>query len=323
MDESKSQHIHFIEIAKDIYAAVTPADPLDITDAGMMDNFSNSAYINRGEGLVSDTFYDLVHAGELRSFCIKKSGHAPGYVFNTHGHWDHYWGNQVFSNADIIGQNDILKDSAGDKKKLPLFHLMNRSTFVKSILNGVMTKMLKDFLPKNQKVKCVVQITDHDFDLKKVTPTPPKTFFDKSMTLDLGGTEVQLLHLGAVHSSSDSVVWIPSEKILFAGDIFADCSLPASVEGCRRWIETMDYILDELKPEKIVPGHGVVYDRERAINQRDYFKSLLEQFETHYTDSISVKELCDKIDVEQFIDHRPRLGWVMAVNMMVSAKRKK
>ena len=77
MEEYKTKRIRYVEVAKDIYAAITPADGLDITDAGMMDNFSNSAYINRGEGLVSDTFFDLPHARDLREFCVKKSGHAP------------------------------------------------------------------------------------------------------------------------------------------------------------------------------------------------------------------------------------------------------
>ena len=40
MEEYKTKRIHYVEVAKDIYAAITPADGLDITDAGMMDNFS-------------------------------------------------------------------------------------------------------------------------------------------------------------------------------------------------------------------------------------------------------------------------------------------
>lgn len=71
MEEFKTDRIRYVEVASDIYAAITPAGGLDITDAGMMDNFSNSAYINRGEGLVCDTFFDLPHARDLKEFCLQ------------------------------------------------------------------------------------------------------------------------------------------------------------------------------------------------------------------------------------------------------------
>ena len=85
----------------------------------------------------------------------------------------------------------------------------------------------------------------------------------------------------------------------------------------------MDYILDELRPEVIVPGHGEVYDRARAENQRAYFKSLIEQVEQNFTPTIKNDELLAKIDVSKYINHRPRLGWIMAVNGMAGQLRKK
>lgn len=322
-ETSMEKHIRFIEVAKDIYAAITPMTEMDITDAGMMDNFSNSAYIARGEGLVSDTFFDLPHATELKEFCVEKSGHAPGIVVNTHGHWDHFWGNQVFEEATIIGHKDMLKDCTGDEKKVPVFKLLHNSKLLQNILNGIINSVFKKYLPEGKKAKMVVTIGEHDFDLTGVVPKLPDKILEENMGLDLDGLEVQLIHLGAIHSSSDTVVWIPSEKVLFAGDIFADCSMPMSIENGEKWIEVMDYILDELGAEIIVPGHGEVYDRARAESQRDYFKSLLRQLEEYYTPDIKQDELIAKIDVIEFIDHRPRIGWVMAVQMMFSEMRKK
>ena len=322
MEEYRTQRIRYVEVAKDIYAAITPAQGLDITDAGMMDNFSNSAYINRGKGLVCDTFFDLPHALDLREFCVKKSGHAPGIVINTHGHWDHFWGNQVFAEATIMGHKDMVKDCRGDKHKVPVFKLLHGSRGIQNLMGGVMTAMFKKNLPEGKKAKFVVSAGQKDFNLTGVEPKQPDTLLEGNTVLDLDGLEVQLLHLGGIHSSSDTVVWIPSEKVLFAGDIFADCSLPMSLEGGKRWIEVMDHLLDELEPEIIVPGHGEVYDRERAESQRAYFRSLLEQFEENYRPGIKADELIAKIDVSEFIDHRPRLGWIMAVNSMLGQARK-
>ena len=85
----------------------------------------------------------------------------------------------------------------------------------------------------------------------------------------------------------------------------------------------MDYILDELQPEVIVPGHGEVYDRARAESQREYIKSLIEQVEKNFNLTIKNDELIAKIDVSKYIDHRPRLAWVMAANGMIGELRKR
>lgn len=321
MDTTK--RIRYVEVAKDIYAAITPAEGLDITDAGMMDNFSNSAYINRGEGLICDTFFDLPHARDLREFCVKKSGHAPKYVINTHGHWDHFWGNQVFEDATVIGHKEMLKDCSGDKSKVPVFKFLHGSRVVQNLIAGIMTGVFKKNLPAGTKAKFIVRVGDHDFDLTGVVPKVPDTLLEGNTILDLDGTEVHLIHLGAIHSSSDLIVWIPSEKVLFAGDIFADCSLPMSIEGGKKWIQVLDYILDELQPEIIVPGHGEVYNRARAENQREYFKSLISQIERNYVPTIKNDQLIAKIDVSKYIDHRPRLAWIMAVNGMAGELKKK
>ena len=249
--------------------------------------------------------------------------HAPKYIINTHGHWDHFWGNQVFEGATIMGHKDMLKDCTGDEKKVPVFKFLHGSKGVQNLLGGIMSMVFKKNLPAGKKAKFIVRVGDHDFDLTGVTPKQPDTLFENNSVLDLDGTEVHLIHLGAIHSSSDTIVWIPSEKVLFAGDIFADCSLPMSIEGGKKWIEELDYILDELQPEIIVPGHGEVYDRARAESQREYFKSLVEQVDRYFKPTIKNDELIAKIDVSKYIDHRPRLGWVMAVNGMIGELRKK
>lgn len=78
----------------------------------------------------------------------------------------------------------------------------------------------------------------------------------------------------------------------------------------------MDYILDDLQAQVIVPGHGEVYDRKRACNQRDYFRALVEQFDAAYEPGRSLEELMAMIHVEEFIDHRPATGYQMCIRGM-------
>ena len=64
---------------------------------------------------------------------------------------------------------------------------------------------------------------DHDFeDIRLVLPT---TVFDEQHMLDLDGTEVRLIYVGPCHQIGDTIVHVPEEKVVFAGDvIFRECT---------------------------------------------------------------------------------------------------
>ena len=49
--------------------------------------------------------------------------------------------------------------------------------------------------------------------------THPTTTFDEQLTLDLGSRVVELRYPGRGHTSGDLVVWLPDERICFAGDL--------------------------------------------------------------------------------------------------------
>jgi glyoxylase-like metal-dependent hydrolase (beta-lactamase superfamily II) len=49
--------------------------------------------------------------------------------------------------------------------------------------------------------------------------TWPTITFDTGMTLYLGKREVQLMHLGAGHTSGDIVAWVPDAQVMCSGDL--------------------------------------------------------------------------------------------------------
>ena len=82
------------EIATDVYACLTP-------DRGL--GWSNSGFVNRGGGLVVDTFWDLRHTEALIDTYRRVRAEPARRVVNTHHNGDHCWGNQLFRGAEIIG----------------------------------------------------------------------------------------------------------------------------------------------------------------------------------------------------------------------------
>ena len=57
---------------------------------------------------------------------------------------------------------------------------------------------------------------------------PPMATFEDRLEIRYGGRLIQIIRVGHCHARGDSVVWMPEEKILFAGDLIANCSHTAT-----------------------------------------------------------------------------------------------
>src|SRR5207244_4149154 len=82
------------ELARDVYTCLQP-------DRGL--GTSNSGLLNRGGGLVVDTFWDLPHTRQMIDTYARVWKAPARRVVNTHRNGDHCWGNQLFPDAEIIG----------------------------------------------------------------------------------------------------------------------------------------------------------------------------------------------------------------------------
>ncbi|MBI3570677.1 MAG: MBL fold metallo-hydrolase [Gammaproteobacteria bacterium] len=90
--------------------------------------------------------------------------------------------------------------------------------------------------------------------------------------MKLGKTTLQLLHFGSAHTPGDIAVWLPQQKIVFAGDIvFTERMLAIIPIGhTGGWVQAFDK-LAALKPRVVIPGHGKPTDLKHAKKDtRDY-----------------------------------------------------
>ncbi len=86
--------------------------------------------------------------------------------------------------------------------------------------------------------------------------TWPTLVFREEMTLWMGALEVRIMHLGPGHTKGDTVVWVPSEKVLFSGDLVeCDAACYTGDAQLEEWPATLAAIR-ALGAEKIVPGRG-------------------------------------------------------------------
>jgi glyoxylase-like metal-dependent hydrolase (beta-lactamase superfamily II) len=105
--------------------------------------------------------------------------------------------------------------------------------------------------------------------------TYPNVAFADLLRIDLGGREVQVLHLGRGHTQGDAAVWLPDEKILLAGDLVEARAAPYMGDAfVEEWsTKTLDQV-EALGAEVIVPGRGPAAGPEAIAETRDYLRTL-------------------------------------------------
>jgi glyoxylase-like metal-dependent hydrolase (beta-lactamase superfamily II) len=105
--------------------------------------------------------------------------------------------------------------------------------------------------------------------------THPNVGFADTLTLDLGGREVEILHLGRGHTAGDTCVWLPEERILFAGDLVEARAAPYMGDAfVEEWSTTTLDRVEALGADVIVPGRGPATGPEAIAETRDYLRTL-------------------------------------------------
>jgi glyoxylase-like metal-dependent hydrolase (beta-lactamase superfamily II) len=95
--------------------------------------------------------------------------------------------------------------------------------------------------------------------------TWPTITFETSLTLFLGRRRVDLVHLGHGHTAGDIVLWLPEERVLFAGDLVEHGATPYCGDAhLRDWPTTLDR-LATMAPAKLLPGRGGALHSEAQV----------------------------------------------------------
>jgi glyoxylase-like metal-dependent hydrolase (beta-lactamase superfamily II) len=107
----------------------------------------------------------------------------------------------------------------------------------------------------------------------------PDELLDGAKELTLGGMKLLLQPVGPAHTPEDMVVVVPSERVLFAGDLVFRGRIPfVGQADSGHWIAALDTLL-KIEAETVVPGHGALskFAREDLQLTRDYLAYLREK----------------------------------------------
>ena len=269
-----------VQVSDNCYAALNDKNLL--CDA-------NSGFINRGGGVVIDTQSDLGHARQMIDLFKKvaPTSELPQRVINTHEDADHVWGNQLFTDSEIIGHSSlpdrmqIVADPKGYQELLASANDPATSLKLESSHPGL--------LRMAQQVK-----GDYNFDdIELVVPT---TLFDERHELDLDGITANLIYVGPCHEIGDTIIHVPEEGVVFAGDIIFRLCTPMGWSGSlHKWIQALD-LITELNPTAIVPGHGPICDLEGVRDMKAYLEYVCAEAKTFFDQGLSALEAAKRIE---------------------------
>ena len=97
-----------------------------------------------------------------------------------------------------------------------------------------------------------------------------------SDTLRVGGRTIVVTHPGQGHSAGDLLVWLPRERVLFAGDVLVEDGVSMVVDGNSSELLRVLAAVEGLGPAVVVPGHGAIPERPSTLvrRTREYLTAL-------------------------------------------------
>jgi glyoxylase-like metal-dependent hydrolase (beta-lactamase superfamily II) len=120
----------------------------------------------------------------------------------------------------------------------------------------------------------VAQVLFPNTDYGTVELHPPTLTFDKTVTLHVDQTRVELVFVGPAHTVGDVIAWLPDQGVVFTGDVVFHGGHPFLAEGCLANYPAALLGIRALGARVLVPGHGPLASPEALDGLLDYAEWL-------------------------------------------------
>ncbi|HKB37233.1 MAG TPA: NAD(P)-dependent oxidoreductase [Gemmataceae bacterium] len=198
---------------------------------------------------------------------VKKTTDKPiRYVFDTHHHGDHAYGNAVFAKlgASVIAQANCAR-------------LLR--------INGPKEFADAGRPPRGRK------------DIRESTLKVPNVVFDEKLVLDDGKQRIEFRSFGHAHTAGDASAWLPRHGILCTGDACVNGAYNFTGHSdTASWIRALER-MQQLDIKLICPGHGPLVGKELLEKQKRYFVELREQVRKGIDAGKTLDDIRESIDI--------------------------
>jgi glyoxylase-like metal-dependent hydrolase (beta-lactamase superfamily II) len=207
--------------------------------------------------VVVDTRASVAQGVRLRDDLRELGVEDPTAVVNTHGHFDHCFGNAAFAGCPRWGH---------------------------ASLPGYLAGTAREMLAREFPVWARTVAGD-------LLLAPDEPVRDREI-LDLGDRTVELRHLGRGHTDGDLVAWVPDAGCVFAGDLVEESGPPAYGADAfpLEWPDTLGALLAAVPADVVVPGHGEPVGRGFVDAQREEIAQVAAGIRGAHAAGASVEE---------------------------------
>lgn len=263
------------DLGNNIYCYLQPDGGWGWSNAGLI--------VDGDESLIVDTLFDEKLTQEMLESMKKaeplgmKNIHA---LINTHSNGDHCNGNSCVETKEIICSQATLEEMSHESPEM-MAALIKQAPEM-----GALGKYFLDCFGS--------------FNFEGVTKKLPNTTFSGQTQRQVGDKVVELIEVGPAHTNGDVLVHVPSDKVVFTGDILFIEGHPILWAGpVENWINACDRII-AMEVDFVVPGHGPVTDNRGVRAVRDYLVYIDVESRKRFESGMSAIEAAKDIDLNLF-----------------------
>jgi glyoxylase-like metal-dependent hydrolase (beta-lactamase superfamily II) len=263
------------ELNNNIYCYLQPDGGWGWSNAGLI--------TDEEESLIVDTLFDERLTNEMLLEMRRaepKSIQNIVALVNSHSNGDHCNGNNCVDTKEIICSEETLKEMSLESPE-------------------IMAAMIKE-APEMGALGNFFLECFGSFDFAGVNRRLPNKTFKGRTQRKVGDKIVELIEVGPAHTRGDILVYIPSSKVVFTGDILFIEGHPILWAGpIKNWIRACEKII-AMEVDFVVPGHGPVTDNRGVEAVKDYLIYIDKETRKRFEIGMSAIDAAKDINLDLF-----------------------